>query len=765
MNSLSDWSAQQLGEYLAALCGAHDEQSAIDTAIERAAEAVEAEVAAVVIGGQMVACVGFAIGSAPVPELEAAAGGPGRTAELPGLGECATLSVPLEVEPAGWLLLGRLDEAFSHREVSLLRGMGRALTLTMKMQRVIDAERLLRNESQRQEDQLRQRQMLFERMLEIQRSITSRADVRVVFQMVARAAASMFGDGTVALRIIDPSDPSRLELVASSGIRDSVVESGRYISVGEGLSGDAVSKKRLVVVDDYKNFSGSSVFIGEQIRSAMAAPVSRDGEVVGSLAVGTRTPGRHFDATERDMLLAIAQHVSLALNDASAVRAIHDAYDAAVHRATHDPLTGLPNRSLVLDRLNQALARSDRHGKEVAVLFVDLDRFKVVNDSMGHSIGDEVLIRVADRLKHCTRTAETVGRLSGDEFVVICEQIEADEVLEIAERISAAIAEPLSLYGRDTVLTSSIGISMANSATRADDLLRDADVAMYRAKERGRSRVEMFDETMRTRMLNRIETEQALRRAIRAGELTLHYQPTYSLGTDPRVGVEALVRWPRPDKMTLVPPDHFIPMAEETGLIIPLGAWVLDTACAQLAQWRATYPGLSDMYVSVNLSGRQFADPDLVPMIADALERAKLPAASLCLEITESVLMDDADTTYETLLELRRLGVQLAIDDFGTGYSSLSYLKRFPVDSVKIDRAFIEGLGVNADDDAIVAGVIGLAHALRLAVVAEGVENDRQLAVLRELGCDVGQGYLFGRPMIAEQIPESVRAFIAGSVR
>ena len=765
MNSLSDWSAQQLGEYLAALCDADDEQSAIDTAIERAAEAVEAEVAAVVIDGQMVASVGFPIGSAPVAELVEAAGGMGRTAELPGLGECATMSVPLDIEPAGSLLLARMDEPFSHREVSLLRGMGRALTLTVKMQRVIDVERLLRNESQRQEEQLRQRQVLFERMLEIQRSITSRSDVRVVFEMVAKAAASLFGDATVALRIIDPSDPDRLELVASSGIRESIVESGRYTSIGAGLSGEAVAKKRLVVADDYKNFAGSAVFIGEQIRSAMAAPVSQDGEVVGSLAVGTRTPGRKFDTTERDMLLAIAQHVSLALNDASAVRAIHDAYDAAVHRATHDPLTGLPNRALVIDRLNQALARTDRHGKQVAVLFIDLDRFKVVNDSMGHSIGDEVLIRVAERLHNTTRTAETVGRLSGDEFVVICEEIEADGAAEIAERISAAIAEPLSLYGRDTVLTSSIGISMADHNARAEDLLRDADVAMYRAKERGRSRVEMFDETMRTRMLNRIETEQALRRAIRAGELTLHYQPTYSLGPDPWIGVEALVRWPRPDKMTLTPPDHFIPLAEETGLIIPLGAWVLDTACTQLAVWRDTYPGLSNMYVSVNLSGRQFADPDLVPMIADALDRAQLPAASLCLEITESVLMDDADATYETLLELRRLGVQLAIDDFGTGYSSLSYLKRFPVDSVKIDRAFIEGLGVNADDDAIVAGVIGLAHALRLAVVAEGVENERQLGVLKDLGCDVGQGYLFGRPMIAEQVPDAVRAFVADAFR
>lgn len=764
MNTPTDWSAQQLGEYLAALCSAHDERTAIDIAIERAAEAVEAEVAAVIVDGRVAASVGFPTGAVPTEELVAAASATGRTMTLSGLGDCTVLSVPLELEPAGSLIVGRMDDPFSHREMSLLRGMGRALSLIVKMQRVIDAERLLRNESQRQEDQLRQRQILFERMLVIQRSISSRADVRIVFQMVAEAAATLFGDATVTLRIIDPADPLRLELVAACGVRESLVESGRTISISEGISGAAVTERRLVVVDDYRHYHGSKVFDGEGICAAMAAPVSEDGDVVGSLVVGTRTPGRRFDSSEREMLLAFAEHVSLALNDASAVRAIHEAYDTAVHRATHDFLTGLPNRSLVIDRLNRALVRRESHRKPVAVLFVDLDRFKVINDSMGHSIGDEVLIRVAERLQASTRRAETVGRLSGDEFVVICEDIDAEGATEIAHRISAAIAEPLSLYGRDTVLTSSIGISMADRNTRAEDLLRDADVAMYRAKERGRSRVELFDETMRTRMLDRIEIEQSLRRAITTGALELHYQPTYSLGRDPWTGVEALVRWPRSDGKGLTPPDEFIPLAEETGLILPLGKWVLDTACAQLASWRSGYPGLSTLYVSVNLSGKQFVDPDLVDLIGSTLDRAQLPAAALCLEITESVLMDDADATYNTLLELRRLGVQLAIDDFGTGYSSLSYLKRFPVDSVKIDRTFIEGLGVNGDDDAIVAGVIGLAHALRLAVVAEGVENARQLEVLRELGCDVGQGYLLGRPLTAGQVPEAISAYLAQSV-
>jgi diguanylate cyclase (GGDEF)-like protein len=466
---------------------------------------------------------------------------------------------------------------------------------------------------------------------------------------------------------------------------------------------------------------------------------------VGSLVVASRLPDRLYGRREQAMLSALAEHVSLALNDASARRTIDRALGDAVHQATHDALTGLPNRSLALDRLEHALARAGRSASSVAVLFVDLDRFKLVNDSLGHGVGDELLIEVARRLTAGARSGDTVARLAGDEFVVICEDVEIRQALLLADRLSAVLAEPLSLYGRDSVQTASIGVALSDGTDRADELLRDADVAMYRAKEKGRSRIEVFDAAMRARMLQRIETEQALRRAIHAGELRVDYQPIFSLTTQRPTGVEALVRWQHPDGR-LVPPDEFIPLAEETGLIVALGAWVLRQSCADVARWRRDHPALADIGVAVNLSGRQFGDPGLVQMVTDVLAESGLPPGAVTLEITETVLMEEAEATIETLLSLKSLGVRLSVDDFGTGYSSLSYLRRFPVDALKIDRSFVQGLTMGTGDTAIVTAVIGLANALGLNVVAEGVEDAAQLRELSNLGCDAAQGYLLGRP-------------------
>jgi diguanylate cyclase (GGDEF)-like protein len=379
------------------------------------------------------------------------------------------------------------------------------------------------------------------------------------------------------------------------------------------------------------------------------------------------------------------------------------------------------------------------------VLFVDLDRFKVVNDTLGHSIGDEVLIRVGERLRAAMRPEDTVGRLSGDEFVVVCDEMDAIGLLQVAERVAAAIEVPLPLYGRETVITASIGIASVADGGRAEDVLRDADVAMYRAKERGRARIEVFDEAVRARILERLETEHLLRRALDRNELCLHYQPIVRVNSGALTSFEALVRWNHPERGQ-VPPDEFIPLAEDSGLIIPIGRWVLREACAQLSAWRAASPTMSAVQVSVNLSAKQFNSPDIVATVAEALALASLPAAALILEITESVLMEEAESTAQTLRALKELGVGLSIDDFGTGYSSLSYLKRFPVDVLKIDRSFVAGLGTDADDDVIVSAVVSLAHALGLSVVAEGVETRCQLHELRRLGCDSAQGYLLGRP-------------------
>jgi diguanylate cyclase (GGDEF)-like protein/PAS domain S-box-containing protein len=446
--------------------------------------------------------------------------------------------------------------------------------------------------------------------------------------------------------------------------------------------------------------------------------------------------------------------VSAAVRDVSERK---QAQLALAHQALHDALTGLPNRVLVAERLEQALARSARTGAEVAVLFVDLDRFKVINDSRGHAAGDELLVTVAERLRRVVRTSDVVARFGGDEFVVVCEdQTAAFEAALVAERITEILREPILVDGQEIFLTASVGIAVADRACSPDSLLRDADAAMYRAKERGRARSEFFDATMRTEAIEHLETQSALHRAIERDELRVFYQPVIELATGAVTGVEALVRWEHPQH-GLVSPASFIPLAEETGLIVPIGAWVLEQATAQLARWRAQSWGRS-LTLNVNLSARQLRQPDLMATLLSSLLSSGIEPAALCLELTETAFMEDADGHRTTLAGIQELGVSLAIDDFGTGYSSLTYLKRFPVSVLKIDQAFVRGLGEDAADTAIVKSVIDLAHALGLVVVAEGVETADQVAYLRRLGCDLAQGYYFARP----QTPQDLEMVIAG---
>jgi diguanylate cyclase (GGDEF)-like protein len=666
------------------------------------------------------------------------------------------VTVPVDRDTT--LLVARAGAPFASEEALLLRGMGRVLAQALRMLRALDNERALRHDAQRhmaeKEDllaALQERQTLLERLFRIQRSISHRLPIGEVLDSITEGAVQLLGDDTASLRVLDETDPGRTVLLSTTGVDPSVMSDLQRATVGQGLSGQAIRQARLVIAEDYVAFPHSHAALAAHgLRSAMAAPVSRNGEVVGSLVVGSRKP-RRYSAAEQEILLAFAEHASLALNDASAVDGMRRAFDDAVHQATHDPLTGLPNRSLVLDRLDQALARSERSGGRVTVLFADLDRFKVVNDSFGHSVGDEVLLCVSERLRAAVRPHDTVGRLAGDEFVVVCEGLTDREALDVAERVAATVSEPIVLGGRESVITASIGIAHAEAGTRAEDMLRDSDVAMYGAKERGRSRIELFDAEMRRRMMDRLELERSLRSAITAGELRLDYQPIVCFDGWRVVAAEALVRWDHPER-GVVHPAEFIPLAEESGLILPLGRWVLDEACRQLAAWRAA--GRAALRVTVNLSVRQFADPDLVAAVAEALARAGLPADALWLEITESILMEEVEATAETLRALKRLGVHLSVDDFGTGYSSLNYLKRLPVDLLKIDRSFVAGLGSDPEDAAIVHAIVSLARALRLSVVAEGVEHPDQLHALQRLGCNAVQGFLLARPAPADGLPE-----------
>ena len=428
-------------------------------------------------------------------------------------------------------------------------------------------------------------------------------------------------------------------------------------------------------------------------------------------------------------------------------------------QAFHDSLTGLPNRLLFRDRLDQALARSSRRHGDTGLLFLDLDHFKQINDSLGHGVGDELIKQAAHRLSECVHGEDTVARLGGDEFVILLDYLtDETEAVSLADRILARFGEPFRFAGKDYVVSISIGI-VTRSADHdgAENMLRDADIAMYRAKSSGKARYVIFDPVMQTDALARLELESELREAISRGELVVHYQPIVELDSARICDVEALVRWQHPVRGLIAPLD-FISVAEETGLIVPLGRWVLDQACRQVAAWRAEYPRTPPLTVSVNLSPRQFQNRGLLDDVKRALTRSGLAATSLKLEITEGTIMHDVDATIATLGQLKGLGIQLAIDDFGTGYSSLAYLKRLPLDVLKIDRSFVIGIGVDREDRAIVKAIISLAKSLNLSITAEGIETEEQSTLLRDWACERGQGYYFARPLNAADFATLLQA-------
>jgi diguanylate cyclase (GGDEF)-like protein/PAS domain S-box-containing protein len=432
------------------------------------------------------------------------------------------------------------------------------------------------------------------------------------------------------------------------------------------------------------------------------------------------------------------------------------------HQALHDPLTALPNRVMLTDRLEQALGRVRRHARTCAVLFVDLDRFKSVNDTLGHTAGDQLLIEAATRIRAAVRETDTVARLGGDEFVVVCEDIDGvQHATDLAERIIHALGAPFCLGDDDAQVSASIGIAFsADGTVAADAIVANADIAMYRAKENGRSRYELFDETMQQWVTTQVALEAALRQAVQRNELRLFYQPIIAADTGTIRGFEALVRWERPG-FGIVAPDEFIPTAEETGLIVDIGAWVLEEACRQAASWARRWPHRR-LGIAVNVSGRQLLSGDIVDVVVGTLARTGLDPTMLTLELTESTLIDDAVTAQTLLRELRDLGLNLSLDDFGTGYSSLTYLRAFPINIVKIDKSFVRTIGTERQDTAIVAAVVALAKNLDLSVVAEGVETPEQRAVLLHLQCPYLQGYLFSRPRPIDQIADLVEGPILG---
>ena len=570
---------------------------------------------------------------------------------------------------------------------------------------------------------------------------------------LARLVESEAEGGRCAILLLDP-DGEVLTVAAAPSLVDTGLHEADGMVVGPlaGSSGTAVHRRAAVLVPDVATeplwADTRQVALARGLRAAWAMPIitADSREVLGTVSI-------YFDRTRRPeqsdhRLLVAAAHLA----DIAIQR--NQAQARLAHQAAHDALTGLPNRVFFLDRAAHALDRTKRSHTWVAVLFCDLDRFKFINDSLGHDAGDRLLGELARRLQEVVRPGDTVARFGGDEFTILCENIEDEShALAIAERVGRVAATPFVLGDAEVFVTMSIGIALGTGPrARPAALIENADAAMYRAKARGGNRHEVFDHDMRARAKRRLALQSALHRAVERGEFQVVYQPLVRLATRRPVGAEALVRWRHPER-GLVGPQEFISLAEETGLIVPIGTYVLREACLQAARWRRITPGGEPMAIKVNLSARQFAHPNLVEVVAGILGDTGVDPASVFFEITESVLMEDVESTSAALRELKSLGVSLAVDDFGTGYSSLLYLKRFPVDELKVDRTFVAGLLANAEDAAIVAAVVNLAHTLGVKAVAEGVESSSQATRLIELDCDFGQGYHFGRPMPAESLP------------
>src|SRR4051812_1679533 len=583
------------------------------------------------------------------------------------------------------------------------------------------------------------RQALLERVAEIQRLISARTPLQEVLDAITAGARDLTGADIAGLRLVDPDDPEQLVMPSLCGVDGLDPTLIHRSPAGEGVGGAAYAEQRLVVADDDTTDPTVIAHLRESgVTAAVGAPVSESGRVVGSLTVASRTPGRRFGADEQQALVAFAEHASLALTDARTVDRVQE--------ALHDPLTGLPNRTLLLERLEDAAASAPKRGSSVAALVINLDRFKFVNDSYGHAVGDELLVAVGDRVRGHMRGDDVLARLGGDEFAIALTDVAAPvDAMEIAERLIGVIDEPFVLGGRELHVGASIGLALAEGDEDAEDLLRCADTAMYAAKQELMSAYELYEPSMRSAVVERIELEADLRRAIEQEAFSLAYQPIVEVASGKLIGFEALARWIDADRGFVSLAD-FIPLAEETGLILPLGEWVTRTACEQLAAWQKEH-SCAGLIMSINISGVQLRRQGFLQEVQRVVAETGLQPSDVMLEITETVLKQDTDAALARLHALRAVGFHLAVDDFGTGYSSLRYVRSFPVDILKVAKDFIDGVASDDGEQAVAAAIVQLGHSLGLRLIAEGIEDEAQQHALAALSCELGQGYHFARPM------------------
>jgi diguanylate cyclase (GGDEF)-like protein len=542
------------------------------------------------------------------------------------------------------------------------------------------------------------------------------------------------------LKLLSGGD--ELLLISAVGLPDEDIGRTRVPTGHQSQSGYALATGLPVVVDDWQTenrFRESKLQVDAEMRSAATVLIKAKGDPYGVLGVGSRVPHR-FTQDDVSFMQAIANVLANGIE-----RRRNE--ERTRHEALHDPLTGLPNRTLFLDRLQHALSVAARRRTALAVLFLDLDQFKLVNDSLGHAAGDELLAAVAPRIEEALRPGDTVARFGGDEFAVLAEDIGNERgATRIAERIAEVLSHPFIVREREHFVSASVGIAIGEGQEPPGALIRDADSALYRAKERGRGGYEIFDEVMRSRVIEHMQIENDLRRAIQRQELELHYQPVIKLRDGSIVAMEALLRWNHPDR-GMVGPLAFIPVAEESRLIVPIGRWVIEQACRQAAAWQELHPDSPPVSVAVNLSARQIADPDLLSHIEGSVRANRIDPSNLWLELTETTLLDETSFVERTLESLKGLGVRLVLDDFGVGFSSLGYLKRLPLSMIKLDRSFVENLAEGSHDAAIVRAVNEMADTIGIGVVAEGVETEDQVRMASTLGCGFAQGFHFSEPV------------------